>query len=364
VKHGIAVGKFYPPHAGHHYLIDTALKECDLVTVAVCYSSVENISVKDRIAWLRDTHGDEGIEYIAVKDDTPVLYTDETWDYFLEALTDALDDRYDPYAPDDLSYPNVIYSGEDYADEFAERLLKKYDLRVFREAFPTEIEVRQLDRSKMPEARATFFRSDPSMTWDLLAPATKAGLAKRVVVCGAESSGTTTLSKALAGGYDTAWVPEYGRTFDEAVGPNHQWTEDDFWHIATEQRRLENNLARRSRHGLLICDTDEYATAMFSEFYLASPKIGKRLEALAATTPADLYIITDHEGVDFDDDGTRRNEEGRAYMTSWMKLKLPINRIVVTGSHEQRMRQATAAINEILHWDIATPIEYRDAATA
>ena len=66
-------------------------------------------------------------------------------------------------------------------------------------------------------------------------------------------------------------------------------------HIAREQRRWENNLARESRNGLLICDTDEYATAMFKEVYLGAR--GPEIEALADESPADLYLVTDHGGV-------------------------------------------------------------------
>ena len=32
---GVVIGKFYPPHKGHNYLIDTALKNSDEVDVLV-----------------------------------------------------------------------------------------------------------------------------------------------------------------------------------------------------------------------------------------------------------------------------------------------------------------------------------------
>ena len=35
-SHGVVIGKFYPPHKGHEYLIETALQESDCVTVIVC----------------------------------------------------------------------------------------------------------------------------------------------------------------------------------------------------------------------------------------------------------------------------------------------------------------------------------------
>jgi nicotinamide riboside kinase len=43
----------------------------------------------------------------------------------------------------------------------------------------------------------------------------RAGLARRVVVIGAESTGKTTLAQALAENLGTVWVPEYGRWYWE-----------------------------------------------------------------------------------------------------------------------------------------------------
>ena len=39
----------------------------------------------------------------------------------------------------------------------------------------------------------------------------------RVCVVGAESTGTTTLSRDLAAHYLTVWVPEYGRLYTERL---------------------------------------------------------------------------------------------------------------------------------------------------
>lgn len=361
MSHALVVGKFYPPHAGHHYLINKAIRECDKVTVAACYSSVENIDIEDRKAWLQDAHGqNDNFEVITVKDDTPVMYTDETWGYFLDALMEALDWQ------GEMGYPDTIYSGESYAAEFAERLDRRYSERIFRNyvdsGFPPEGSLRAVivDRDEIGfKISATAVRYKPEAYWDYLRPATRAGLAKRIVVCGAESTGTTTLAKALAQYYRTTVVPEYGRHFDWAVGKYHKWTDADFMHIAVAQKHWENDLARVSENGLLICDTDEFATAMFSEIYL-----GHQTPAIldfAEQTPADLYIITDHEGVDFEDDGTRYNSSRRPWMTDWFLEHLPGRIIMATGSHEQRMKHATKHIDALLErgWGIEEPLEYR-----
>jgi HTH-type transcriptional repressor of NAD biosynthesis genes len=352
MSHALVVGKFYPPHVGHVRLIQTAIDECDRVTVAACHSSVENIPIEDRIAWLYDEFGRPSgtFEIVPVFDDTPVEYTDETWGWFLDALMDALDRGPFP------RYPDTIYSGERYAPEFAERLNARYAAR----ALPERVACRMLDRSWLPIS-ATAIRANPPVHWDDLLPAARAGLAKRVVICGAESSGTTTLAKQLAQHYDTSWAFEYGRYFTKSLSPNHRWTPDDFRHIAQEQKRIEDNLARRTSCGLLICDTDEYATAMFSRMYLTdSAEVEAELIGLADQSPADLYIITDDQGVEFEQDGFRLNEHRRSEMTDWFRRYIP-GAHLVTGDKKSRLYQTMLLVDCLLEegWNISDPIEYQ-----
>jgi cytidyltransferase-like protein len=34
---GVVIGKFYPPHRGHHLLVNAALAQCEHVAVLVCW---------------------------------------------------------------------------------------------------------------------------------------------------------------------------------------------------------------------------------------------------------------------------------------------------------------------------------------
>ena len=59
------------------------------------------------------------------------------------------------------------------------------------------------------------------------------GAVKRVVIIGAESTGKTTLARALAEHYKTPWVPEFGRFYTEARQPSWApWRSDEFTLIA------------------------------------------------------------------------------------------------------------------------------------
>ena len=53
-EHGLIVGKFYPPHEGHLYLIQTALFHCRRVSVLVLGASTERLSMSLRAQWIRE----------------------------------------------------------------------------------------------------------------------------------------------------------------------------------------------------------------------------------------------------------------------------------------------------------------------
>ena len=80
MKHGLVIGKFYPPHAGHHHLIDTAAAHCAKVSVVVAASTVESIPLALRAAWLREAHPQPHVEIFPAVDDVEIDYdSDEIW---------------------------------------------------------------------------------------------------------------------------------------------------------------------------------------------------------------------------------------------------------------------------------------------
>ncbi|MEX3770799.1 transcriptional regulator, partial [Mycolicibacterium fortuitum] len=54
--HGLFIGKFYPPHRGHHAAVTVAADRCDRVSVLVMAAAPETVPLADRVAWLRATH--------------------------------------------------------------------------------------------------------------------------------------------------------------------------------------------------------------------------------------------------------------------------------------------------------------------
>ena len=79
----------------------------------------------------------------------------------------------------------------------------------------------------------------------------------KVVLFGPESTGKTTLSRALAAYYKTVFVPEYAREFLQDKWDREQeiCTKNDLIPIAKGQMKLENELAQKANK-VLICDTN------------------------------------------------------------------------------------------------------------
>lgn len=353
--HGLVLGKFYPPHAGHHHLVRTAQDRCERVTVLVCAASVESVPLADRVAWMREVHPD--VTVVGAVDDTRMdLHDPAVWDAHMAVFTAAVPERVD-----------AVFTSESYGDELARR-------------FGAEPVAVDPDRTVFPVS-GTAVRADPAGYWDFLEPPVRAALARRVVVLGAESTGTTTLARALAAQYRrrggvwalTGYVAEYGREFSEqklaalrARRPRAQWedvafTTDDFPLIAEAQNAREE-AAARTGSPVLVCDTDSFATTVWHERYVGGRN--PLVERTADRAAHHLWLLTDHEGVAFEDDGLRDGEELRPWMTDRFRSELTRtgrNFIEVTGSRQERLAQAVEAVDALLArgWHFADPLPER-----
>jgi NadR type nicotinamide-nucleotide adenylyltransferase len=178
----------------------------------------------------------------------------------------------------------------------------------------------------------------------------RAYFARRICLVGSESSGTTTLTKALAKHYRTGWVGEYGRDYtveQQKRLDEEGWKTADFVVIAKTQNRLEDEAAAGANK-LLFCDTDSFATSIWHERYMGTRSA--EVEALAVGRHYDLYILTD-TSIPWENDGTRDGEPYRQWMQARFEEKLrfwskPF--VVVTGSRKARLTQAVAAIDRLV----------------
>lgn len=390
-EHGLVIGKFYPPHAGHHFLIDAAAVSCRRVTVVVMAAAVESIPLAARVAWLREAYaGRPGIDVVGIVDDLHIDYEDEEiWAGHVALMRQAVGDSRHRARPVD-----AVVTSEPYGAELSRRF-EAADVR--------------LDQSRGTVAiSATKIRADPIAHWTLIEPPVRAWLARRVVVVGAESTGTTTLSLDLAaalrarGGAHalTGWVPEYGRALTviklavararaarigQAGQAGHagkvghvghanqvshaghvepevsdlEWSAQDFADVARRQNTDEDRAARQGGP-ILVCDTDALATTVWQERYTGT--VTPEVQAEVARMPArHLYILTDDADVPFEDDGLRDGEHLRPWMTQRFRDVLASQGtpwIEVRGDRTKRLRDALEAVDATLAagWGLADPL--------
>lgn len=323
-KKGIVIGKFYPFHNGHKYLIETGLEHSESLTVILCQTRRYKIPAKIRAGWIRKTF--PGLD-VRILNHSPSLDSGTT---ALSQVWADLTVKFLGFAPD------VVFSSENYGDRYSSFMGSKHFLV-------------DLDRKNIPIS-ATKVRSDIGKYWDYLPQVTKDYFIQKVVVLGAESTGTTTLARDLAIHFHTAWAPEYGRLYYEgrmfAEGAE-TWTTAEFIHIAVAQNNLEDALLRRSNR-LLICDTDAFATTLWHERYLGYES--DALSQLVKKRRPLLYILTDID-IPFVQDGTRDGEHIRTRMHQRFVEKLTaenLNFIVVSGGREKRLMDSIRKINDVL----------------
>lgn len=320
VRRGLIVGKFYPPHRGHRHLIDTARAQVDDLTVIVCGKEGEVPSGELRADWLEEIHTD-----------VRVMLIDDTYD--------AQDSRI--WAENCVRWlgraPDVVFTSEDYGDEFARHLGCRHV---------------QVDRARAAvPVSGTRVRANPLDCWEFLEPPVRGFYAARICVVGAESTGKTTLSQDLARHFKTVWVPEYGREYSKhklAAEGGYDFRSEEFAHIAARQCELENEAARRANK-VLICDTDAFVTSIWHRRYMGAR--APVVEEIAARhRRPDLYILTDID-TPFEQDGTRDGEHIREWMHEVFIEELRAQGRYfrsVSGARDERLRQSVGYIEELL----------------
>ncbi len=361
-RHALVIGKFYPPHAGHHLLVRTAAAVSERVTVVAMASSVESIPLELRVAWLREVHRDApNVTVVGSMDDHPVDFeSDAVWRAHVDLMRAAA-------ASVTSTAVDAVFSSEPYGPELARRFGARH--------------VTVDSERVLAPVSGTSVRTDPVAKWELVEPPVRGWLARRVVVVGAESTGKTTLAGDLAAALRerggpwglTRWVPEFGREYTvrllartraeaQLAGrppPRREelgWPSQAFVASATEQNRLEDEAARCGGP-VLVCDTDAFATSVWHERYLGSRS--PAVDALGRLHP--LYLLTHPADVPFDQDGLRDGQHLRDWMTGVFEERLRSSGRRwgwVRGSRPARVLAALEAVDALLAggWGLTAPL--------
>ena len=322
MRRGLVIGKFMPLHRGHELLIDYALAECDDVTVVVYddnpAGSYPPMPANRRAGWVRTLY--PSLENIVVLPDP--------WEGEPENDGPAYADRYAEQVAF-LGPFDRFYSSERAYDTFATRLGAEH--RVLDEA-----------RAMVPVS-GTAIRSEPYRYRGMMSPLVYSSLIKRVALVGTESSGKSTLARALAEELDTAWVHEFGRELWEAQGLTGSFA--DLLKIGRNQREREDKAARHADR-FLFCDTNAWTTLHWS--LRSYGYADQRLHDLVDATVDDYLWVLCQDDFGWIQDGTREMADGEAHRFQLQQEadleRRGISYLVAAGTVSERVATVTAAL--------------------
>lgn len=169
---------------------------------------------------------------------------------------------------------------------------------------------------------------------------------KKIAIVGPESTGKSTLSKALSEHYKVAWVPEYARFYCEAL--TAPCTLQDELNMFYGQLALEEAVTSIAQCDFVICDTTIITIKIWSDaFFGETPKAV--LDKLK-THEYDFYLLLDID-LPWEDDPLRDFPDQREhFMEVWHKelQALNANYQLISGLGEERIQNAISAIDNFL----------------
>jgi nicotinamide riboside kinase len=172
-----------------------------------------------------------------------------------------------------------------------------------------------------------------------------------LIICliGAECTGKTTLTRALAAHFDGLWVDEYLRTFCTERGRTP--TRDEQALILETQVSCEAEalaLARRENKGFVFCDTAPLLTAIYSEFIFADSSLYRRAHELHSRYAMTLHLVPD---IPWIADGIQRDgAHARAPMQALIErelIGLGVPHAHITGVDDARIQAAITALRDL-----------------
>jgi len=333
-KNGLVLGSFEPFHFGHKFLIDTAINNSEKVHVLVCYRDNDEINGEFRY---------ESIRYTYSNNPNVIIYNiKHNYDDYPGEFGTTKDEFYDLWV-NKIVYNNVkdldvIFTSEDYGDEFAKYL---------------NIEHFLVDKQRIKyNISGTEIRNYPYKNWKYLPDVTKNYFIKKIVLVGPESSGKTTMAKLISKKLNTTYIKEYGADYIDQKGLNQNTKNNDKFsiidinHIASGQIHLENE-ALKQNNKTIIYDTDLITTQIWSEIYFN--KCPKWIVDESYRRTYDLYLLMD---IDFEwqDEGIREFPEKRQWHFNRIKKELDkrnLNYKLISGTIEDRLKKCLKEIKKL-----------------
>lgn len=321
MKHGLILGKFYPVHKGHLYLIEEAKKNCDHLTILCSSLKRELIPGELRFQWLKDLVEDSKTKVVHVQDENPQFPEEHPhfWEIWKKTILNHTHVK-----------PDLIFTSEEYGDPLANVLGVQHKLI-------------DLNRNKF-KVSATNIREKPMFYWEFIPEPIRPYFLKRVVLTGSESVGKTTLAEKLAKKYQTNWVPEYAREYlEKKTSPMSM---DDFIPIAKGHINLEYERSKYANRFLFV-DTDLVTTKVYLKRYyeVEDPFITKHASNLKYDLSLFLDIDIPWEPDALRDLGGEREQMKSMFETAMKEAKREYS--IISGDFETREKKAVEKISEL-----------------
>jgi len=163
----------------------------------------------------------------------------------------------------------------------------------------------------------------------------------RIAFTGPESSGKSTLAKAVSGAMQGAYVEEFARTYLEEEGPEYDIEDLDI------MAQGHADAIRNTADALQLIDTDFIVYKVWSEhkYDSASPLIHR----LVSENWFDLHVLCAPD-IPWESDELRENPDDRdtlflRYVETLEKLRKSY--IIVEGPHDKRLKKIEQAIKQL-----------------
>jgi HTH-type transcriptional repressor of NAD biosynthesis genes len=318
---GLVIGKFLPIHRGHIAMIEFALLHCDELIVSMSYTPTDAIDASLRFNWIKEIFKDQPRvlpRIIADDFDDEQLPLNERTRQWAVALRNV--------------YPqiDVIISSEEYGASFAA------NMNATHISFDP-------NRRKIPVS-ASLIRQQPFKFWEYIPDQLKSYFVKKICFYGPESTGKSTMAKAMAEKYKTEFVPEVAR---ELIQSNEFSLEDIIRIGRAQTERVKEK--SKTANKILFCDTDLITTQIYSQHYLK--QIPPELFELEKEINYDKYFLFDID-VEWVADGLRDLGDQRQHMLNTFRTELEKRKIPYTwvrGSYQERAQIIQHEIDLLLN---------------
>lgn len=168
----------------------------------------------------------------------------------------------------------------------------------------------------------------------------------KVLITGPESSGKTQLAQTLARRFHCPWVPEFARTYLQALEKDYE--EEDLLKILNGQLRLQQ---QHHRSPLLFCDTGPEVIYVWSKVKFGH--VDPFIEASLRKYDYQLTLLCSPD-LEWEPDPLRetpRQADREQYFGEYEMLLQALDRpyLVITGQGDQRATTAIAAIQRLMN---------------